>query len=248
MEGGIASSRRRRTRGIRNGTHQAGRPYAIVLLDAQMPGMDGFEVARRIRSSPFSQDTAMLMLSSVDSAQYLRECKQAGVSSYLTKPIKQSELLDAMVNVLAPRARTTAYRPQRAASQEGSELQHAPRFNHPLRVLLAEDNFVNQQLMLRVLAKEGHRVFVAAGTAWKPASSSESKWTWCSWICICPIETDTKRPPRFALPIDATVRVIACRLSPSPPMRWRGIAEKCLAAGMDDYVSKPIVFRNFLKP
>ena len=113
-----------------------GHPYPLVLLDAQMPDMDGFTVAERIRQNPALAGATIMMLSSADLPGDAARCRALGLATYLTKPIKQSELLDAMLAVMGD-ARTTApaAAPLRAP---------APEPSRSLRILLAEDNLVNQ--------------------------------------------------------------------------------------------------------
>ncbi|MCI0700434.1 MAG: response regulator [Planctomycetia bacterium] len=127
-------------------------PFALVLLDAMMPGMDGFALAERIARDPELVSATLMMLSSAGQREDAARCRALGVQTYLTKPVRQSALLDAIMTALAP---------------AGTVLDSAPvdragwgKCARSLRVLLAEDNAVNQKLAVRLLEKRGHHVTV----------------------------------------------------------------------------------------
>ncbi|MBV9851198.1 MAG: PAS domain S-box protein, partial [Armatimonadetes bacterium] len=132
----------------------AGRPFPLVLLDAMMPGMDGFELAERIKHQPGLAQATLMMLSSAGQRDDATRCRALGVASYLTKPIKQSELLDTIMNTL------DGFSAAPLEPVGGTPAPLAPA-RRPLRLLLAEDNAVNQRLAVRLLEKRGHRVTVA---------------------------------------------------------------------------------------
>src|SRR5262249_37019643 len=131
----------------------AGEPFPLVVLDAGMPPPDGFELAGLIRNRPGLAGPAVLLLSSPDRPGDVARCRELGVTSYLAKPVKPSDLVEALQRLLAPGAVADA--PERPG--DGGY----PRPARPLRVLLAEDNLVNQKLAVRLLEKEGHSVVVA---------------------------------------------------------------------------------------
>ena len=135
--------------------HEAGKPYALILLDAMMPGMDGFHLAEEIKHRPGLMGATMMMLSSAGQREDAARCRALGVAAYLTKPIKQSDLLDAIMTALDHAAHP--------ALESGAGAHPAlPAALRPLRLLLAEDNAVNQRLAVRLLEKRGHAVTVAA--------------------------------------------------------------------------------------
>ena len=119
-----------------------------------MPEMDGFTLAERIRTDPEPMGSTLMMLSSANRREDAARCRELGVSTYLTKPIRQSTLLDAIMTSLGAsasvedHAATAADRP-------------APAAGARLRLLLAEDNAVNQRLAVSLLEKRGHQVVVA---------------------------------------------------------------------------------------
>jgi len=129
-----------------------GNPYHLVLLDEQMPGMDGMEVLDRIRRNAVLQSVTIMMLTSCDQVTSAARCRQMGVESYLIKPISSSDLLESIR--LAMGAHTPASTlPLPAARISASSLS--------LRILLADDNLVNQRVAMTMLAKMGHRIILA---------------------------------------------------------------------------------------
>ncbi len=215
-----------------------GNPYDLVLMDVQMPGMDGFETTQRIRSSPKIANTRVIMLSSCDASAYGEQCKDLQLAAYLTKPIKQSELLETLMFVLK----------RSQVSQDGQPAFNANRkedvsgIKRSLRVLVAEDNFVNQQLMMRVLQKEGHQVLMASHG--KEAVDTLRR------ECVDVVLMDVQMPVLDGYEATKEIRrleILSASGKPVPIIAltanaMRGDREKCLAAGMDDYASKPIQF------
>ena len=227
--------------GVLQVAHEAGRPYSLMLLDVQMPDIDGFEVARIIRNSLHSRDAAVIMLSSADIAAFEQQFQQLQLGDYLTKPVKQSELLETMIEALRKRSGAVPVtKPMRVTSNEIKLIQ-------PLRILLAEDNHVNQQLMLRVLAKDGHEVLLATNGQEAVELLAVEQVDVVLMDCQMPVldgyeatgvirNADRKSRSGHRVPI---IALTANALS--------GDREKCLAAGMDDYVTKPIVFNQLFE-
>ena len=133
--------------------HLDGQPFALVLLDNMMPEMDGFTLTEEINRQPELVGAKLMMLSSADRHENAERCRRLGVSAYLMKPIKQSELLDTIMTVVdrSPRVRAHDSAPSRHTVE---------KCQRPLRLLLAEDNAVNQKLAVRLLEKRGHTVSV----------------------------------------------------------------------------------------
>jgi PAS domain S-box-containing protein len=217
-----------------------GEPFPLVLLDAMMPEMDGFAVAEQIRTRPALGGTKVVMLSSAG-AQEAGRFRGAGIDLYLMKPAKQSELLDAIVQTVgsAPAAGVDPRAGDRIAAA-------GPRTRlRPLNVLLAEDNIVNQKLAVAVLEKDGHRVTVAANGRIALDLSAERPFD--------VILMDLQMPEMGGLEATAAVRAREAGTGRRQPIvamtahAMKGDAERCLAAGMDGYVSKPVRFEELAR-
>lgn len=214
-------------------TEAKGDSFDLVLLDAHMPEIDGFEVAKRIRERLGANGVTLMMLSSADCDSSYQRCRDLGVSSYLVKPLKQSELLDAIVDVLHTRDR----RPKEVV-QVPSSISIDDFETGPLNILLAEDNFVNQQLMLRILDSLQHNVTVA--------SNGAEAVTLARDIRPDMILMDVQMPELDGMQATAEIRREESVSGQHVPIialtahAMKGDREKCLDAGMDGYVSKPI--------
>lgn len=208
-----------------------GESFSLVLLDGMMPEMDGFEVARRIRDNPDLAGATVLMLSSADRPGDDALCRKLGLTGYLTKPVLQAELLKALLAGLG-QARTSPTSPPPVAP--------APDSTVPLRsglhVLLAEDNQVNQKLVSRLLEKEGHRVYLA-GNGLEAVQKVQSE-------AFDLILMDVQMPGLDGLEATAAIRAWEGeRHMPIIAMTahaMTGDRERCLNAGMDGYLAKPI--------
>jgi len=133
----------------------SGIPFVLLLTDANMPEMDGFTLVERIRQLTDLPKVTMMMLTSAGQRGDAARCRELGIAAYLLKPIGQSQLLDAIMNVLGARPQS-ADKPPLVTGHTLREGSIA------LRVLLAEDNVVNQRLTSRLLEKQGHSVAVAS--------------------------------------------------------------------------------------
>ncbi len=131
----------------------SGSPYKLLLLDLQMPELDGFDVAKRIKEAPFGEDVRIIMVTSLGRKGDAELCREAGISGYLTKPVKQSELFDTIMMAMGRAAEEKSPVITRYTVQEARK---------SLNVLLAEDNLVNQRLALELLKSRGHHVILAS--------------------------------------------------------------------------------------
>jgi CheY-like chemotaxis protein len=209
---------------------EAGTPFVLVLLDANMPGMDGFDVAERIGSNPDLKGLTIMMLTS--SGQYgdAARARELGIAAYLTKPIDASTLHDAICRVLegaeAQRPALAAAGPTRAVPVR------------PLRILLAEDNVVNQRVAVGLLKKRGHDVLVANDGV--EALDALARNT------VDLVLMDIQMPGMGGVEATAEIRrreVVSgahVRIVAMTAHAMSGDREKYLAAGMDGYLSKPI--------
>jgi two-component system sensor histidine kinase/response regulator len=211
----------------------SGAPFRLVLTDMHMPNMDGFALITRIRQEPGLSAATIVMLTSAGHRGDAERCKQLGVAAYLLKPIRQCELREAIARVLDTR-------------EQNAEVPLITRFNlqdardpaDVLSILVAEDNLVNQRLVVRLLEKRGHRVTVAAnGQEALDALTKDS---------FDVVFMDVQMPEMDGLTATSILRererggerrqtVIALTAH-----AMKGDQDRCLAAGMDGYLTKPI--------
>jgi CheY-like chemotaxis protein len=207
---------------------QASRPFQLLVTDGQMPEMDGFMLAEAVRADPALREVPMILLTSAGRQGDGARCRRIGIAGFLTKPVKQSDLLDAMATVLGGGVM--------GASREGPVRRTAAR---RLRILLAEDNAVNQQVASRILERRGHAVTVvgdgrAAVTALGDGHTFDL------------VLMDVQMPEMDGLAATAAVRARERGSGGHVPIvamtahAMEGDRERCLAAGMDGYVSKPV--------
>ncbi|MDR3620676.1 MAG: PAS domain S-box protein [Paludisphaera borealis] len=210
----------------------AGTPFALVLLDAMMPEMDGFELVERIKQNSELVGAALMMLSSTNLREDAARCRKLGVAAYLTKPVRQSTLLDVIMTSLGPAVRTL--------EQAGPSTAHmAPGGSRrKLRLLLAEDNPVNQRLAVSLLKKRGHSVVVAGNGREALAAVDAQRFD--------AVLMDVQMPEMDGFETTAAIRAREAGTGVRIPIvamtahAMKGDRDRCLAAGMDAYVSKPI--------
>jgi PAS domain S-box-containing protein len=233
----------------------AGEPFALVVLDAMMPEMDGFTLAERVRQSRALAGTVLIMLASGATPGEAARARERGIAVYLLKPAKQSELLDAILTGLhlaGPREAPAAPAP-------------APAPGRRLRILLTEDNVINQKLAVALLQKQGHTVQVAGnGREALAALGMESPGSGAAGASgdggAAPAEPpfdvvfmDVQMPEMDGFQATAHIRAAEAGTGRHLPViamtayAMKGDREKCLAAGMDAYVSKPIQPEELLR-
>jgi len=208
-----------------------GTPFALILLDAQMPAMDGFSVAERIRDDAKLAKSVIVMLTSAGLRGDSARCRELGIKAYLTKPIRRSDLLQTVKEVLGAQA----------AVQESAKVVtvHSLRDSRTrLRILLVEDNRVNQAVATRLLEKRGHEV-VLAGNGKAALANLETNTPDL-------VLMDVQMPEMDGLQATAAIRNGEAKTGKHLPIiamtahAMTGDKERCLAAGMDGYVSKPL--------
>ncbi len=205
-------------------------PYRLVLLDGMMPGMDGFEVAAQVGRDRALAGLAVLMLTSADRTGDAARCRDLGLAAYLVKPVKPAELNRAISAALA-------VTPAPGRSGADTPLPRLPGVR-PLRILLAEDNVVNQRVATRLLEAGGHAVTVANHGGEALAALEHGAFDLVLMDVQMP-EVDgfeaTKTIREREAGTGRRTKVVAMTAH-----AMKGDRELCLAAGMDDYVSKPI--------
>ncbi len=207
------------------------RPFDLAILDMTMPGMDGMALARAMKADPVLAAVKLVLLTSFGQRGHGAEAIRIGISGYLTKPVDEADLHDCLVDILAG-----------ASGTKGRPLvtRHSLRESRPstgARVLIAEDNEVNQKVAVRILEKLGYRADVAeSGLEVVDASGR---------VPYQAILMDVQMPGMDGYEATACIRARegASHHTPIIAMTARALTgdrEKCLAAGMDDYISKPV--------
>ena len=211
---------------------QAGDPYQLVIADRNMPQMDGLAMVEQIRGRPGLPAPMILILTSAGQREDAQRCRELGVEGYLTKPVRLHELREALLGILAPAEDSTP------PVQQATIGPQPPAHAAALRILVAEDNAVNQLLMNRLLRKRGHDVtMVGDGQQALEAAGSGS---------FDIVLMDVQMPILDG--IDATREIRRCeagtgRRIPIIALTAHAMSsdrDRCLQAGMDGYLTKPI--------
>jgi PAS domain S-box-containing protein len=222
---------------------RAGTPFALVLLDAMMPEMDGFTVAEALRGSRAFDAVTIMMLSSADHSADVARCRSIGIQSYLTKPVTSSVLFDAIASAISALAGHALARdmptPAPAPPRGSATLAASPTGRHrALHILLAEDNPINQRVAMGILEAAGHRFTVVRNG--KEALAALDRQAFDAVLM------DVQMPEMDGFQATAAIRDREERTGRHTPVialtahAMKGDQERCLAAGMDAYVSKPI--------
>ncbi|MCJ7612388.1 MAG: response regulator [Candidatus Aminicenantes bacterium] len=208
-----------------------GQPYKLALIDACMPEMDGFTLAEHINSSTENGKPIIMMLTSLGLRGDASRCLKLGISAYLVKPIKQNELLDSLRLALGT-----------SLTQKGSGpliTQHSLREPaHGLHILLAEDNVINQKIAVRILENRGQTVTVA--------EDGEQVLTALDKEAFDLILMDVQMPKMDGFQATTAIRDKEKETGAHIPIiamtayAMKGDRERCLDAGMDDYIAKPL--------
>ena len=210
--------------------HQAGRQLPLVLSDVHMPEVDGLTLTKWIRQDPDLADTTVIILTSGTRPEELQRCDELHVAAHLMKPVKQSELLSAIEMSLGVAA---------GEMEAARAMPSNPSFElPPLSVLLVEDGLVNQKLAIIILEKHRHSVVVANNG--REAIDALA----CGQFDV--VLMDVEMPEMDGLEATTVIRAKETQTGTHVPIiamtahAMKGDRDRCLAAGMDDYVSKPI--------
>jgi len=219
-------------------------PFSLVLTDVHMPGTDGFRLAQQIMDTPDLAEPMILMLTSGEQRGDVAKCRELGVAAYLIKPIRRAELSAALVHVLASRPEQKAWIPAAGKVARPVITGRATRSAAKLRILVAEDNAVNRLVALRILEKEGHHVVLVEDG--KKALEAVCAQTFDVVLM------DVQMPEMDGLEATRAIRQYEKLTSAHIPIialtahAMSSDRERCLEAGTDDYISKPINARALL--
>jgi len=209
------------------------RPIGTILLDMHMPGMDGFDVAARLRALLGDHVPRIMLLTSAGRVGDGSRCRELGMEAYLTKPIRQRDLRHALLELLAER--------REGGNHPETSTPSTPRDSGPaLRVLLAEDNAINRKVAVALLEKLGHEAQVAC-----TGTEALAAWERESFDLIL---MDVQMPEMDGFDATRAIRAQekSDKASGHTPIvaltahAMKGDEERCLEAGMDAYLSKPI--------
>jgi PAS domain S-box-containing protein len=216
-----------------SGARKADQPFSLILTDMHMPRMDGFTLVEQIRKRPELATATIMMLTSAGHRGDAARCQELGVAAYLLKPIRQSELREAIARVLGAHAQNGAIPlVTRYSLHDGRDPGAS------LRLLLAEDNAVNQRLAVRLLEKRGHHVVVAGNGAEALSAMEKHEFDL--------VFMDVQMPEMDGLEATAVIREKEkttgkhVRIIALTAHAMKGDREKCITGGMDGYLTKPI--------
>jgi two-component system, sensor histidine kinase and response regulator len=210
-------------------------PFRLLLIDGNMPGMDGFELAERIKNGTVREATILMLTSGGQPGEATR-CRQLGISAYLLKPVLKADLMAAILKALSPRE-------TRISASPALVTRHVLRESaHKLRILVAEDNAVNQAVIMRVLKKMGHTAVLAQTGKEALDLASAEKFDL--------VFMDVQMPEMDGLAATAAIRKSETNRRTHLPIfamtahAMTGDRERCLQAGMDGYITKPVRFSD----
>ena len=206
-----------------------GEPFRLVLLDVTMPGMDGFTVATRLMEDGSLTAPTIMMLTSSGEASDTARCRELGIAAYLVKPVRQAALCEAILTALGRPSRRRVLTTMAAARPQGPSL----------RILLAEDNVVNQRVAIGLLEKAGHTVTLAENGKQALAAVDAATFD----LVLMDMQMPEMSGAEATTAIRERERVHAGHLPiiALTAHALKGDRERCLAAGADGYVPKPVV-------
>ncbi len=213
--------------------HADQRPYQLAILDYHMPEMDGMALAKAIKANPNTASIRLILLASVGQRGHRKEAESSGFSAYLTKPVRQNQLFACLQTVMgmgsAPSSPNLLVTRHRLAEQQAQRRIH---------LLVAEDNIVNQKVIVRLLEKQGYRVDVVGNG--REALEAHGRAAYAMILMDC------QMPDMDGYEATAAIRDREVTTGGHIPIvamtanAMQGDRERCLEAGMDGYVSKPI--------
>jgi CheY-like chemotaxis protein len=217
-----------------NSARALGKPYRLILTDMHMPHMDGFGLVEQIRDTPDLAAATIMMLSSTGRSGDMARCQKLGLSAFLTKPVRQNELRDAIARALDRRRP----QPDVVSVPTPAAERRAAVHGTTLEILVAEDNVVNQRLATRMLQKRGHRVTVVSNGREAVELLERSSYDL--------VLMDVQMPLLDGIAATMLIREREKETGIHQPIvaltayAVKGDQDRCLAAGMDGYLPKPI--------
>ncbi len=222
--------------------YDQGIPFGLVLLDVQMPSMDGFAVAEQIKASPRTSTVPLIMLSSSTPLDDDR-CKELQVAAHLSKPIKQADLFSCLIKALGGPPKLDE--PANTTTIVDNSNRSTPAISsRPLLILLAEDNVVNQRVAVGILEKRGHTVVIANNGKEAIQAVATQRFDL--------VLMDVQMPEMDGIEATGLIRRAEAAREKHTPIvamtahAMKGDRERCLEAGMDDYLTKPIEVKELL--
>ncbi len=212
----------------------AGNSYHVVILDMQMPDMNGERAAAIIRNTPSIKDTAIIVITSLGNRGDVARLRELGVEGYLVKPVKQTFLLDVMAAILSARAEGK----RREISPVVTRYAILDRKFSSLRILVAEDNEINQKLIVAMLKRGGYNMVEVADNGRAALEAVEEHEFDIVLMDVQMPEIDGITATKLIREKEAGSRHTA--IVAMTALAMKGDREKCMEAGMDDYLSKPI--------
>jgi signal transduction histidine kinase/CheY-like chemotaxis protein len=223
---------------------EIGEPFSLVLTDGHMPEMDGFGLANRIKADPHLAGAVVVMLTSGDRLGDIRRCRELGISAYLMKPVRRDELRASIVTALTPLLPEHQENSVALQTDDRADVR-TKRERKTLRLLLTEDNLVNQRVARGILQKAGYNVVTANNGKEALAALEEQAFDL--------ILMDVQMPEMDGFEATNTIRLqekVTGRHVPIIAMTahaMKGDEARCLSAGMDGYISKPIRGRDLIE-
>ncbi len=222
--------------------HQAAaqkEPYSLAVLDLMMPGMDGFALARAIKSDPKIAGVTLVLLTSYGQTEYGALAREAGVVAYLAKPVRQAQLFDCLTNAMGQK--TTIQRSDDSPENEtlkanGPGLPEGEKLSNKL-ILVAEDNIVNQKIAVRQLQRLGYRADAVANGREALEALGRIPYDLVLMDCQMPEMDGYEATAEIRRHEGATKHTLIVAMTAHA---LEGDRQKCIAAGMDDYISKPV--------
>ena len=217
-------------------------PFALLISDAHMPGMDGFALVAEMRKYEGLNVPVIMLLTSGAFRLDATRCRELGVAAYFTKPASGAELHAALLSIVEPTLQKTESATERLANLHSLREAIEPK---ALRVLLAEDDRVNQRVALRFLEKHGHSVRLVED-GWQALAALEAE-------AFDIVLMDVQMPGLDGLEVASIIRKKEAKTGGHQPMvaitahALTGDKERCLAAGMDGYVSKPVHDKDLME-